>query len=77
MKEYQQKSLGSDVPVYFVNYSTGIERKMKTMELVRCAPSQFHPYGLVIQCNDVECIYEFSFFQKKKKTSAAEMSVNY
>lgn len=24
-----------------------------------------YAYGLVVQCNDIQCIYEFNFFRKK------------
>ena len=64
MFEYLSEISG-DVAVYMVN-STEVQ-KFKIKELIQNThfPESLSSYGLVVQCNDVECIYEFRFFCKK------------
>ena len=44
-----------------------LRRRGTLSKLMSKKEQKLPPYGLVIQCNDVQCIYEFRVFRKKPK----------
>ncbi|XP_019850595.1 PREDICTED: uncharacterized protein LOC109581174 [Amphimedon queenslandica] len=74
-EEVSDDLVKSNVPVYSVGPNgdvTKIEPKDLKKYQESCRSSTHNPkeqkpppYGLVIQCNDVQCIYEFRVFRKK------------
>lgn len=57
-----------NLPKYHTDPKPSTLRRRGTFSKFTSKKEQkLHPYGLVIQCNDVQCIYEFRVFRKKPK----------